>query len=205
VWATHRVITFSRVRSQVADPSPVQRKYGDLDTAAEEDSPPLRSVGMADAEVARRTDSMLSGLITIPSVRIFQGVRPRGASRPVATHAVSAGPLLILVESVAWPPGRYRVDATGRVRCDGQYIGQTIRLISTAVRDCRMLLPRSHQVSALVLVHRTARGSYLLPPETHELRWALADDELPRELQARLARHPSTVSLHTIAALTEAA
>jgi hypothetical protein len=200
VWTTYKVVSFVRVRAKVPDPLLERRTYGDLTPVAVDDSRPLRPVGVAVADVVARTDALLERLTTIPSVRIFQGVRPRGATRPVA-HAVSAGPLLILVESVAWPPGRYQMDATGRVRCDGQYIGQTTRLLSASVQACRALLPRSHQVSAFVVVHCTAPGSYTLPPESEELGWALAD-ELPRELQARLARHPSTVSRHTIAALT---
>ncbi|HZN77208.1 MAG TPA: hypothetical protein VFC00_36745 [Micromonosporaceae bacterium] len=200
VWATLKVVTFTRVRSQVPDPVLRQRWYGDLASVAADEDRSLRSVGVALTDVVARTDALLGRLIAIPSVRIFQGVRPRGATRPVAPHAVCAGRMLILVESVAWPPGRYRMDATGRVRCDGQYIGQSTRSLKTAIKDCRLLLPRNHQVSAFVVVHRTAHGSYTLPPETKELGWALAD-ELPRELQARLARHPSTVSRHTIAAL----
>jgi hypothetical protein len=201
VWATAKVITFTRVRAQVPDPVLMQRRYGDLASVSADEHRSLRPVGLAVADVVARTDALLGRLVAIPSVRIFQGVRPRGATRPVAAHAVSAGPVLILVESVAWPPGRYRMDATGRVRCDGHYIGQTTRPLSAAVQNCRLLLPRSHHVSAVVVVHRTARGNYTLPPQTEELGWALAD-ELPRELQARLARHPSTVSRHTIAALS---
>jgi hypothetical protein len=105
---------------------------------------------------------------------------------------------------VAWPPGRYRIDATGRVRCDGQYIGQTVRSLSAAVRAYRTLLPRRHQVRALVTVYRFTDDDYVLPSGTHDVGWVLADDLL-REVKALLAPHLSTVSRHTVAALTERA
>lgn len=202
VWATRQVVALRRVRAQVPEPLLRQRQYGDLAAIEADEGRPLRPVGMAISEVVGRTDALLSKLIAIPSMRIFRGVRPPGAGRPVATHAVSAGRQLILLESVAWPPGSYRMDPTGRVCCDGEYIGQTIRSLSGSVSTCRGLLPRSHQVSALVVVHRTGPGDYALPAGGKELGWALADD-LPRELQARLGRQRSTVSRHIIAALTE--
>jgi hypothetical protein len=201
---TRRVLAVRRIRLRLPARVLQQRRYGDLSAAGPDEDSRLRPVRLAPAEVAARTDALLAPLIAIPSVRIFRGVRPAGAPRPVATHAVSAGRQLILVESVAWPPGRYALDTAGRVRCDGQYIGQSIRQLTEAVQACRRLLPRSHRVGALVVVHPTGRAGYTLPAGTDELGWALAD-QVPAELRPRLARHADTVSRHIIAALVDAA
>lgn len=200
VLATRRVAAFRRLRTTVPAPLLRQRRYGDLAGFADDDSRPLRPVCVSLTEVLARTDAMLSPFTAFASVRIFQGVRVPGAARPLASYAVSAGRLLVLIESVAWPPGRYQTDASGRVRCNDQYIGQTVRALCRATRACRTLLPRSHQVCALVVVHRTSDGGYLLPADTGRLRWVLADD-LPRDLHALLSPHLSSVSRHTIAAL----
>lgn len=200
VLATRRVVAFRRLRARVPAPLLRQRRYGDLAAMTDDDdSRPLRPVCVSLAEVLARTDAMLSPFTAFPSVRIFEGVRVPGAARPLAPFAVSAGRLLVLIESVAWPPGRYQTDATGRVRCNGQYIGQTVHTLSRATRACRALLPRSHQVCALVVVHRTSEGGYLLPAGTGQLRWVLADN-LPRDLHALLSPNLSSVSRHTIAA-----
>ena len=70
---------------------------------------------------------MLGELPAGPGVRIFQGVRPAAAEDlPRIPHAISAGRRLILIESVAWPPGRYQARADDRIHCDGTYIGQSV-------------------------------------------------------------------------------
>jgi hypothetical protein len=199
--ATRRVLAFHRIRAKVPAPLLRQLRYGDLSEVTGDDGRPLRPVGMSVADVVVLTDAQLGPVTELPGTRIFQGVRLPGVSRPVASHAVSAGRLLVLIESVAWPPGEYRVDATGRVRCDDQYIGQTVRSLCNAVHAYRRVLPGRHQVCAFVVVHRLADGQYLLPPRTADLRWALADD-FPAQLHAMLTPHLSAVSRHTIAALT---
>jgi hypothetical protein len=201
IWATRRVVSLRRVRAKVPAPLLRQRRYGDLASLADDDSRPLRPVGVTVADLVGRTDALLGPLTARPGVRLFEGVRLPGGHRPVASHAVSAGRLLVLVESVAWPPGHYRTDATGRVRCDGQYIGQTVGSLSRAVRSLRTALPRNHQVIALIVVYRLADGFYELPAGTPDVRWTLADDLLD-DLHNHLSPHLSTVSRHTIAALT---
>jgi hypothetical protein len=200
LWTTRRAVAFRRVWRGAPIGRLEQRRHGDLSAITDSERRPLRPIGTPAAEVAARTDTLLGGLIAIPSVRIFLGVRLTGSTLPLASHAISAGRLLILVESVTWPPGWYRTDAIGRVYCDGQYIGQSIHPLVVAVRRARRLLPRSHHVSALVVVHRTADGGYALPSSSRELAWALGDDVI-HYLRERIAHHPSTVSRHTIAAL----
>jgi hypothetical protein len=200
VWATRRAVTFRRVLLNVPDTLLSQRRIGDLSGIADSDRRPLRSIGTTAGEIAARTDSTLTALITIPNVRIFRAVRPAGTTLPLTSHAVSAGRLLILVECVAWPPGWYQIDADGRIRCDGQYIGQSVSPLITAVRSTRRLLPRSHRVSALVAVYRTGNRRYALPTASGELAWTLAEDMAPR-LRERIAHDHLTVSRHTLAAL----
>jgi hypothetical protein len=202
ISATRRVLLLRRIRAKVPARLLRQRRHGDLTEITNDQNRPLRPVGTTVADVVTRTDALLGPLTALPGVQIFEGVRLPGVSRPAASHAVSAGRLVVLVESVAWPPGQYRMDATGRVRCDGQYIGQTVRSLSAAIRAYRALLPRTHQVCALITVYRAADGDYVLPSGTKDLRWILADDLL-RDLHTLLTPHLSTVSRHTIAALTE--
>lgn len=200
VWVTRRVLVLRRVCTQVPMPLLRQRRYGDLTAVAEDDGRPLRPVGMAVIDVVARTDALLGSLTSYPGVRIFQGVRLPGAVRPVASHAVSAGRSLVLVESVAWPAGRYRTDLGGRVNCDGQYIGQTTRALTAAVGACRAILPRSHRVCALIVVHRAVEGDYVLPADTRDLRWTI-EENLTRDLHRLLSPHLFSVSRHVVAAL----
>jgi hypothetical protein len=199
-WATRRVMTFRRVRHRVPDEVLDQRHHGDLSAIDRSGQRPLRPIGATVGEVAERTDDLLTALTTVPNVRIFRGFRPAGTTLPLTSHAVSAGRTLILVESVAWPPGWYRTGADGRIHCDGQYIGQSVEDLLAAIRSVQAALPRRHRVSALVVVYRTGTGRYALPTATGELAWMLAG-EAPRYLAERLARDPVTVSRHAVAAL----
>src|SRR5215470_11068945 len=98
----------------------------------------------------RPAGALLTDLFALPGVRIFQGVRPAAADLPRIPHVISAGHRLVLVESVAWPPGRYAATAAGQIHCDGVYTGQSVLPLLTAVRHWRQALPRGHRVSALV-------------------------------------------------------
>jgi hypothetical protein len=160
----------------------------------------LRPIGATAGEIAERTDAMVAGLTSVPNMRIFRGIRPACTDLPPTSHAVSAGRTLVLVESVAWPPGWYRIDADGRVHCDGQYIGQSVRSLVMAIRCLQRLLPRSHRVSGLVVVYRTGGGRYALPTTGTDLAWTLAENAAPLLLE-RLARDRVTVSRHIVAAL----
>jgi hypothetical protein len=130
---------------------------------------------------------MLGELPAGPGVRIFQGVRPAAAEDlPRIPHAISARRQLILVESVAWPPGRYQARAYGRIHCDGTYIGQSVLPLVNAVRYWRDALPRGHRVGALVVVHPTVEGDLALPATVaEELAWTRACDAV-RTLRGRL-------------------
>lgn len=177
-----------------------KRQHGDLSTIGRSGPRPLRPIGASAAEVAGWTDRVLAELVSVPNVRVFRGIRPAGSTLPASGHAVAAGRRLVVVESVAWPPGWYRTDADGRVLCDGQYIGQSVRPLVAVVGHLRRLLPRSHRVHALVVVHRTGAGRYALPTSTGELGWTLAGDAGPRLLEL-LGPHRATVSRQVLAAL----
>jgi hypothetical protein len=178
-----------------------RRFHGELPAAATAGSRSLRTVGADSDEIVARTDARLSALTVMPGVRIFRGVRGGNPARVVAMHAVSAGPVVVLVESVAWPPGHYQLDGTGRVRCDGVPTGQTVEELVASVAECRRLLPRDHQVSALVSVHRTGSDGYVLPLPERAVSWTF-DDDLVATLTARLAWHSASVSRHVVAALS---
>lgn len=204
VWATRKAAALHRLVSDVPVALLEKRQHGRLSGVADGPRRPLRPIGADVFDVAASTDVLLAELVTIPGIRVFRAPRPAGSALPPVSHAVCAARVLILVESVAWPPGCYRTDADNRVRCDGQYIGQSVRPLVTAVRQLRRLLPRSHRVGALVVVHRTADGDYVLPLATRELDWAFADD-LIRYLRDRTAHRRPLVSRHSVAALTPAA
>jgi hypothetical protein len=199
-WATRRATTLRRVWLGAPDALLERRHHGDLSALVRTAPRSLRPIGTTVDEVAECTDTLLADLAAAPNVRIFRGVRPAGTALPLTGHAVSAGRSMILVESVAWPPGNYQMDADGRVRCDGQYIGQSVAALLTSVRQVRRRLPRRHRVSGLVVVHRTEDGRYALPAASDGLAWTLAEDA-PARLRHRLARDPVTVSRHAVAAL----
>jgi len=178
------------------------RCHGSLDAITDSERRGLRPIGTTAREVATRTGVLLNDLLALPGVRIFQGVRPdTGQDMPRIPHAISAGRQVILVESVAWPPGRYAARAAGRIHCDGTYTGQSVRPLINAVRHWRQTLPRGHRVSALVVVHPTTAGHLALPaPATRDLAWTCADDAV-RAIQARLPRGQPAVSMKAVAAL----
>lgn len=180
-----------------------QRWYGSLDQVIDSERRALRPIGSTVGEVAARTSDLLTSLFAHPGVRIFLGVRAADTGAPRIPHAVSAGRALALVESVAWPPGRYTAAPTGQIHCDGVYIGQSVLPLITAVGHWREILPLGHQVSAFVVVHPAGSGDLALPATAAEdLTWAHAD----QATRAILAHLPSgqAVSLQAVLALLTA-
>lgn len=193
-------------------PSPVgpatvapDRWHGSLDTITDSERRTLRPIGTTAQEVAARTGVLLGALPAGAGVRIFQGVRPAAAEDlPRIPHAICAGRQLILVESVAWPPGRYQVGQAGRIHCDGMYIGQSVLPLVNAARYWRATLPRGHRVSALVVVHPTGEGDLVLPAGTAaELAWTSAGDAAAA-IRVRLPRSRPPGSARAVAALIAA-
>src|SRR5579859_620076 len=170
------------------------RFYGSLDAITDSERRALRSIGMTAGEAAAKTGVLLADLLSLPGVRIFQGVRPASEQVPRIPHAINSGCRVVLVESVAWPPGQYAVLPTGRIYCDEVYIGQSVRPLVSAVRHWRSTLPRGHRVSAMVVVHPAAAGEIgLPPPQAGDLAWARADSAV-RDLQDCLPRRHQPVS-----------
>jgi hypothetical protein len=178
------------------------RYHGSLDAITDSERRALRPIGTSAHEVAVRTGALLTDLLALPGVRIFQGVRPAAAEDlPRIPHAISAGRQLILVESVAWPPGQYAAKAAGRIHCDGTYIGQSVRPLINAVRHWRETLPPDHRVSALVVVHPATEGELTLPASTtRDVAWTCANDAV-RTIRARLPRGRQAVSMRAVATL----
>src|SRR2546423_4277024 len=56
LWATHRVMTFRRVRNRVPDALLEQRHHGDLSTIDRSGQRPLRPIGATGTQVAEPTD-----------------------------------------------------------------------------------------------------------------------------------------------------
>jgi len=189
-----------------AVPAAIQsrRCHGSLDAITDSERRGLRPIGITAREVAGRTGTLLMDLFALPGVQIFQGVRPSAGDVPPISHAVSAGRMLVLVESVAWPPGRYATTAAGQIHCDGVYIGQSVRPLITAVRHWQQALPVGHLVHALVVVHPIAAGDLALPvPDQPELNWAAACDAV-HNLRAWLPRGRRPASATAIAVLAAA-
>jgi hypothetical protein len=204
IWATRWLVSTWRTRAAIP-PDLLERRYhGTLDAVTDSEQRPLRPIGMTAGEVAARTELLLDALVTIPSVRIFRGVRAGGVRAEVTTHAVAAGRSLILVESVAWPAGHYRVGGDGRVFCDDVYIGQTVAPLLAAARHWRRALPRWHRVSAMVVVHPVGGVDGVLPTSSRsDLVWTPAGaavGEIRRRIRARAG-----ISRPTLASLIAAA
>lgn len=181
-----------------------RRYHGNLDMITDSERRALRPIGSSAYEVAARTGALLADLMALPGVRIFQGVRPVGTDLPRIAHAVTAGRRLILVESVAWPPGEYTLAPSGRVLCDGTYIGQSVRPLIVAVQHWREALPNGHRVCAAVVVHTCADGDPGLPPSAgRDLLWMPARDAVP-EIQKRLLPGRTAVGGRALAALVAA-
>lgn len=185
--------------------APVSRRvHGTLDEVTDSERRALRPVGATAGEVAARTGALLAELLALPDVRLFQGVRPAAGDLPPIPHVVCAGRRIILVESVAWPPGRYTAGGGGRIHCDGMYIGQSVRPLASAVRHWRGVLPRSHRVSALVVVHPAPGGDLTLPDcAPRGLHWARACEAVGH-IRAALPAAGQATSVRALAALVAA-
>lgn len=193
-----------RLRAAVTDDVLERRYHGRRGVwTADGGSSALRPVGASPADVVARTGNLLAALLEVPSVRIFSGVGPASADAVPVSHAVAAGRVVVLVESVAWPAGRYDLDAQGRVISDGMWIGQSVAPLMRTVAAWRAALPRSHRVSALVVVHASDGGTVQLAPRRFA-DVALVDAAGCRdEIRAALPARPA-VSRHTMAALLAA-
>jgi hypothetical protein len=155
----------------------IEDRQGYLARVVDTERRPLRPIGTTAYEVARRTGELLSGLLRAPGVRLYQGVSLTGY--PPLPYALSAGPHVVLIEAVAWPPGSYVTSPAGAVHCDDVYIGQSVRPLLGAVRRLRRLQPRGHRVSAVVVVHSSVAGRLELPPATGaEVSWCPAEGAL---------------------------
>jgi hypothetical protein len=201
---TRRVAASRRLHSIAPGSVLEQRYYGNLDGINDSELRPLRPIGSTAREVAGRTGMLLTDLATDPSVRIFHGVRPAGPGLPLVAHAISAGRRLVLVESVAWPPGRYEAGPDGRIHCDGTYIGQSVQALRSAAGQWAGLLPRNHRVMAVVVVHPAGKGEIALPTGGRkDLAWVLAGDAIA-ELKSCIAGGGRSVSRNTVATLLAA-
>ncbi len=189
--------------SQLPESLLTRRSHGSLDVILDSERRPLRPIGATARDVAARTGVLLADLLRLPTVRIFEGVRPTSADLPRIAHAVNAGCSLVLVESVAWPPGNYIVAADKQIHCDGVYIGQSAGPLLAAVRHWRALLPRGHRVKAIVVVYPTAQGKLSLPGPARDLAWTRSAD-IVSEIRAYLPAGRIAVSLAALAALAAA-
>lgn len=203
LWMSRRAAAARRIRATV---SPVleRRCHGNLDAITDSELRSLRPIATTAFQVAARTSGLLADLVAIPSVRIFHGVRPAGADLPPIPHAISAGRRLILIESVAWPPGHYETTADGRIHCDGTYIGQSVSSLVASVRRWRQTLPKRHHVSAMVVVHAHADGEITLPGCSRAGLMFVHADDANSVIRQRLGRGREQVSRCLLAALIKA-
>jgi hypothetical protein len=171
-----------------------ERFHGRLEGITDSEQRSLRSIATTAYEAASRTDCILVGLIAIPGLWIFRGVRTATLEQPLIPHALAAGRRLILIESVAWPPGRYESLADGRICCDGTYIGQSSAPFLAAVRQWRATVPDDHKVSAVIIVHGAASADIsLLAAADRALAWVRAENAV-HEVRRRLAQGPEMTS-----------
>jgi hypothetical protein len=193
-----------RIAASVPSPLLNRRCHGTLEIITDSEQRSLRPIAATAQEVAAQTGELLAALIAIPCVRIFRGVHPAALSQPLISHAISAGREVVLVESVAWPSGRYETSANGAIHCDGTYIGQSAGPLMSAVQCWRAILPRGHCVTAMVVVHPAVDGDIALPAAVPgDLAWALAQDAA-RDLRQLILRGRQAVSRSAVAALLAA-
>jgi hypothetical protein len=162
------------------------RLHGSLDGLTDSERRSLRPIGMSAREVATRTGNLLARLADMPGVQLFACVRV-GDDLPPIGHMISAGPQVLLVESVAWPRGAYSTGPDGGVLCEGTYIGQSVHQLVGSVRRLRRRMPR-HRVGAVVVVHPSGSGHLSLPETAPaELTW-LPPGEVAGHIGRRLRR-----------------
>jgi hypothetical protein len=148
---------------------------------------PLRPIGVSTSEVVARTGRVLARLTDRPGVQLVSNMPVAGTPAPV-THALSAGRLILFVESVAWPAGTYSTTADGGVLCDGVYIGQSVLPLLDAVRQARRTLPDDYQIGGVVVVHPSLPAAPTLPATGPvELSW-IPPARLASRMQRRLRR-----------------
>jgi hypothetical protein len=178
--------------------------HGSLESITDTERRALRPIGATAHEVAVRTGVLLAELLALPGIQIFQGVCHAAADLPRIPHAIQAWRQVILVESVAWPPGHYAATPEGRIFCDGVYIGQSMRPLKHAVRHWQEILPPGHRVSGLVVVHPTDEGDLRLAETAAKtVSWACACDAV-REVRANLPRRRQPASIRAVAVLIAA-
>ena len=181
------------------------RFHGSLKAITDSERRALRPIGTTARDVAEQTGELLAGLLDRPGLWGFQGVRPSTAGSPRIPHALSAGHQLVLVESVAWPPGSYTTAPAGQIHCDGVYIGQSVAPLLGAIKHWRATLSGSHRIDALVVVHPTAPGSLILPTATGcGLAWSKACDAVSNVTDL-LVRDSQPTSLRLVGELFKAA
>lgn len=145
----------------------------------------LRPIGASVREAAQRTDLLLDDLRELPDVKIIQGVPAATADTPPIPHAVTAGPALILIESVFWLAGRYTMDDDHQIWCDGVYIGQSAGPLLSATLHWQRVLLAHYRVSAMIVVHAEEHVT-LCPIDDQAVTWLLAE-QVHAHLRARLA------------------
>ncbi len=180
----------------------IGNRHGTLERIKDTEHRPLRPIGAGAREVAERTGRLLTGLLRMPGVRLYQGVRLGGQDPPLP-YALTARSRVVLVETVAWPPGDYTTGPGGEVLCGDVYIGQSAHLLAAAVRRLRRLQPRGHRVGGVVVVHPSLAGPMTLPAGSG-IMWVRADDAV-RVIGGRLLRGGSRpVPSRAVAALADA-
>jgi hypothetical protein len=199
----HAIVS-GRVRTRVHRSLHSGCCYGSLAAVVDSEQRSLRSIGVTAREAAARTGGLLDGLRAMPGVRIFHGVRTPGANLPVIPHVIISGPRLVLIESVAWPSGRYEIMADGRICCDGTYTGQSVRPFLSALTQWRKIAPVGHHVSAIIIVHTRADEDVSLPGEVaDDLAWVRAG-EVISDIGRRLPSSHERVSTYLLAVLISA-
>lgn len=180
------------------------RYHGDLGSVRDSERRGLRPIGATVGEAAARTGAFLARFVAPQTVHIFQGVHPVGVAAPRIPHAISAGRHVVFIESVTWPSGRYVVDGAHRVYCDNIYTGQSVHRLIDAVHRWRHMLPPSHRVSALVVVHPLDDGPVVLPSTRQgEVGWTLPQ-HVTRDLCDLLPVGQQAVSQAALVALAAA-
>ncbi len=204
-WLTWSFSGTRRAGAVAARFAPRRRSYGTLESITDSDQRSLRPIAASAYEVAVRTGELLADLVVIPGVRVFHGVRRPGPESPLIPHAVSSGRRLILVESVAWPAGRYETSENGCINCDGVYIGQSVRSLTAAVTHWSSALPSGHEVSAMVVVYVAATGRVILPAGSagDVISWVTGEDA-GRAIRQRLLPGARPASRELVAALIAA-
>jgi hypothetical protein len=166
------------------------------------------AVGMLGEQ---KTAAMLTSIATTnPAMQVFHSLAIPGAMHADIDHAIYAGDRIILIDTKHWQPGRYTIDPTGMLTCDGRVLGpppiNALNYAIDKITDATGYIGDGRSVMGLVVVHsnRSDRPVTIDMAATSAITFITAD-QLARVLDTHVANehHIDRWAIDTLHALVK--